>query len=102
MARLAMNRPLYLGLLLFGFAGCTSMATRWLSESLSQAIVNHDDPATVQAGAPAYLLLLDGFIDESPDDADLLIAGARLNGVYATVFVEDPERARHLSGKARA
>ena len=63
---------------------------------------NHDDPATVQAGAPAYLLLLDGFIDESPDDPDLLIAGARLNGVYATVFVEDPERARHLSGKARA
>ena len=100
MARLAINRPLYLGLLLFGFAGCASMATRGLAESLSQAIVNHDDPATVQAGAPAYLLLLDGFIDESPDDADLLIAGARLNGAYATVFVKDPERARHLAGKA--
>ncbi len=102
MARLAINRSLYLGLLLIGLAGCAAMAARGLAESLSRAIVNHDDPATVQAGAPAYLLLLDGFIDESPDDPDLLIAGARLNGVYATVFVEDPERARHLSGKARA
>ncbi len=100
MARLAIKRSLYLGLLLFGLAGCVSMATRGLAESLSQAIINHDDPATVQAGAPAYLLLLDGFIDESPDDADLLIAGARLNGAYATVFVKDPERARHLAGKA--
>ncbi len=102
MARFTMNRPLYLALLLFGLAGCASMATRGLAQSLSQAIINHDDPETVRAGAPAYLLLLDGFINESPDDADLLIAGARLNGAYATVFVEDPERARHLAGKAVA
>jgi hypothetical protein len=77
------------------------MATQGVANNLSQAILNQDDPATVAAGAPAYLLLVDGLIDGDPDNRDLLMAGAKLYGSYAAVFVEDPVRARRMAGKAR-
>ena len=80
--------------------GCASMATRGLADNLGQAILDQDDPETVREGAPAYLLMLDGFIQESPDDPVLLMAGARLYGAYTAVFVEDLERARRMSARA--
>ncbi len=82
-------------------AACTSMATRGLAENLGEAILNQDDPATVKQGAPAYLLILDGFIEDSPNDPVLLMAGAKLYGAYAAVFVEDPERAKRMTARAR-
>ncbi len=90
-------------LLLFSLAlaACTSMATRGLADNLGEAILNQDDPATVKEGAPAYLLILDGFIKDSPDDPALLMAGARLYGAYAAVFVEEPERAKRMTNRAR-
>ena len=90
--------PLLLMLLL---GGCASMVTGNLAGSLSKAIVDQDDPDTVRQGAPAYLLLLDGLIADNPDDTDLLVAGAKLYGAYAGVFVKDAKRARHMAGKAR-
>ena len=82
-------------------SACASMATQGLADNLGQAILNQDDPATVKEGAPAYLLILDGFIQDSPDDPALLMAGARLYGAYAAVFVEDPDRAKRMTAKAR-
>jgi hypothetical protein len=82
-------------------AGCVATATRGLADNLSAAILDQDDPETVRAGAPAYLLLIDGLIAEAPEDRDLLITGSRLYGSYAAVFVEDPDRARRLADKAR-
>ncbi len=90
----ALILPLMLG-------GCASMVTGNLAGSLSRAIVNQDDPETVRQGAPAYLLLLDGLIADNPDDTDLLLAGARLYGAYAAVFVDDTARAKHMAVKAR-
>lgn len=72
-----------------------------MAHSLSQAIMNQDDPATVRDGAPAYLLLIDGLIRDYPDDQELLIGGARLDTAYAAVFVDDIDRARRLTQKAR-
>lgn len=71
-----------------------------MADNLSQAIVNQDDPETVREGAPAYLLLVDSLIEGSPRDAHLLQVGARLYGAYATVFVEDQERAKRLADRA--
>jgi hypothetical protein len=71
-----------------------------LSSSLTAGIENHDDPATVQAALPAYLLLLDGLVEGDPDNADLLLAAARLYGTYAGVFVDQPERAVRLARRA--
>jgi hypothetical protein len=64
-------------------------------------MLNQDDPATVLAGAPAYLLLLDGLIKDNPDDRSLLVAGARLYQAFGAGLVEEPSRAQRLTAKAR-
>jgi len=69
-------------------------------DSVSNGILNNNDPATVRAGTPAYLIMIDGLIDNDPEDVELLIAGSRLYGAYAAVFVEDKERMQRLADKA--
>lgn len=71
-----------------------------MAKNLSIAIVNNDDLATVKAGAPAYLLMLDSFIEGDPDDANILVTAANLYGAYAGVFVKDEQRAKRLTQKA--
>lgn len=87
-------------LLLHGCAAVVGRATSNLAGNLSAGIENHDDPDTVATALPAYLLMLDGLIEGSPDNAGLLLAGARLYGVYAGIFVDQPERARRLARRA--
>jgi len=82
-------------------SGCMSMISNSMSKTLSNAILNQDDPALVRDGAPAYLLLIDGLIMDSPDSEGLLVAGAKLNGAYASIFAEDKKRARHMAAKAQ-
>ncbi len=66
------HRLVLLALLcLFSLAGCSALiskATSGLASNLSAAILNQDDPETVRDGAPAYLLMLDSFIEGSPKD----------------------------------
>ncbi|MBX3726328.1 MAG: hypothetical protein KF823_10485 [Xanthomonadales bacterium] len=86
--------------LLHGCAALVGRATSNLAGNLSAGIENHDDPETVATALPAYLLMLDGLIEGSPDSPGLLVAGARLYGVYAGVFVDQPARARRLARRA--
>ena len=81
-------------------AGCISTATQQLATNLSTALVNQNDPALVRDGAPAHLLLLEGLIEGDPENEGLLLAAARMYGAYATLFVEDKERARRMADKA--
>jgi len=81
--------------------GCASMATQRLAGDISHAMLNQQDPDIVRAGAPAYLLLLDGMIADSPDDRGLLLAAARLYGAYGSGLVEDEGRRQGLSTQAR-
>ena len=53
-----------------------SSATSGLAADLSAAILNQDDPETVRDGAPAYLLMLDSFVQGSPNDPAMLAAAA--------------------------
>jgi hypothetical protein len=68
-----------------------------MADSLGAAILNQDDPETVRDGAPAYLLMLDSFVERSPQDAPMLRAASELYAAYGTVFVDDPARARRLT-----
>ncbi len=95
------NLFLLFSLLATLLSGCASMATQRLADNLSHAMLNQEDPATVRAGAPAYLLLIDSLIEEDPEDQGLLTAGARLYGAYAGGLVEDGERAKRLTQKSR-
>jgi hypothetical protein len=87
-------------LLVVWLSGCVSMATDRLANNLSQAMLNQTDPEIVRSGAPAYLLLLDSLIAQSPDDQGLLFAGSRLYGAYAGGLVSDNQRQQKLTEKA--
>lgn len=87
-----------------GVTGCAAImnsATSGLAGSLSSAILNQDDPETVRDGAPAYLLMLDSFAADAPGNAAMLGAAAELYAAYGIVFVEDADRARRLTSRAR-
>ncbi|MBL0715708.1 MAG: TRAP transporter TatT component family protein [Desulfosarcina sp.] len=77
-----------------------SNAANNMAENLAHAIANNDDPATVKAGAPAYLLMLDGMVYRDPENEALLLQAATLYNSYGAAFVDDPVRARKLSQRA--
>lgn len=87
--------------LLSGCASVVSSATSGVAANLSTAILNQDDPETVRDGAPAFLLMLDGFAESSPQDPAMLAAAAELYAAYGVLFVEEPERARRLTQRSR-
>lgn len=89
------------GALCSGCASLVSSATSSLADSLTDAVLDQNDPETVRQGAPAYLLLIDGLIADNPDSVDLLLAGAGLYASYAGAFVDEPERASRLAEKGR-
>jgi len=71
-----------------------------LMSHLSQTILNNNDLEMVEAGAPAYLLMVDSLISQDPESEKILSTGARLYTAYADVFVTDKERSKKLSDKA--
>ncbi|MGH8496675.1 MAG: TRAP transporter TatT component family protein [Gammaproteobacteria bacterium] len=84
--------------------GCASLAGRaagGFADNLSSAIRNQNDPETVRAAAPAYLLLMDSLLQDGADNAGLLAAAANFYALYGVVFVEDPVRSMRLSERAR-
>ena len=89
MIRLAVLIPIF-----FLLSGCNTLvrsATSDLADNLGLAIQNQNDPDTVRQGAPAYLIMIDSFIQGSPDDINLLLAGSSLYGSYAGAFAAEPD-----------
>lgn len=81
-------------------SGCASVvnkASQRLADNLTAGILNQDDVTLAKDGIPSWLLLVDGLIDGDPQNAGLLVAGARLYGSYAGGFVTEPERAQRLA-----
>jgi hypothetical protein len=87
-------------LLLSGCSFFISSATVDMTENLSQAILNNNDLATVEAGGPAYLLMVDSLLYRNPDNASLLRGASDIYTAYTTVFVKDKSRAKKLTEKA--
>lgn len=90
----------FLGLILTSCSSIISSATSKIAKNLSIAIINNDDLATVKSGAPAYLLMLDSFIEGDPKDSNMLITAAKLYSTYAGVFVKNKQRAKRLTQKS--
>ena len=88
---------------LLSLSGCTfviSSAGQNLADSLSEAVMASNDPDTVAAGLPAYLLLIDAFIKRDPENSQLLLAAANLNSAYAGNFATEPAQQLNLADKA--
>ncbi|KPK10966.1 MAG: hypothetical protein AMJ68_07660 [Acidithiobacillales bacterium SG8_45] len=100
MPKLCHGFILIVAVLSSGCAAMMSSATGKFAGSLSAGILNQDDLQTVADGAPAYLILIDGFIQDNPEDVSLLLAGARLYGSYGSVFVEERPRMLSMTDKA--
>jgi hypothetical protein len=90
-----------IGAIATALGGCASLIGSMAADTLSASILNQNDPALIESGVPAYLLLVDGFIYQSPESEDLLAAGAQIYALYGTRFSTDPEAARRLTRKAR-
>ena len=87
-------------ILLSGCSFFISSASIDMTENLSHAILNNNDPATVKAGGPAYLLMVDSMLYRDPDNESLLRSAADIYTAYTDVFVEDTARAKKLTHKA--
>jgi hypothetical protein len=93
------------GVMLLALGGCTTViksATSGMAANLNSAMLNQDDPELVRDGAPAYLLMLDSFVEGAPENVAVLSAAAQLYSAYGAVFVDDPVRARKLTTRGRA
>ncbi len=90
-----------MALLLVTSGGCTSMIAGRFADNLSTAILAQDDPETVRQGVPAYLIMLDSLVLQSPNDPAMLQASASLHSAYAGLFAQNPLQAKRLSSKAR-
>lgn len=97
------SRFILLSLSLF-VAGCGRFLIH-LSEplytDLAKAFLAQKDPLLVRDGLPAYLIFLDGLIESSPNNKDLLLTAARSYSAYSAAFVEEPDRRRLFAEKAR-
>ena len=87
-------------LLLTGCSALISSATVDMTAGLSKAILNNNDLATVETGAPAYLLMVDSLLYRDPESEPLLREAASIYTAYTDVFVKDVARAQKLTDKA--
>jgi hypothetical protein len=88
-------------LFFYGCAYVKNSATSGLAANLKNAVMNYNDLETVEAGGPAYLLMIDALLLDDPGNEKLLTSAASLYSAYNGVFVADAERARRLTEKAR-
>ena len=85
---------------LAGCAGIVNNAAQNFADSLSDTILNSNDPQLVRDGAPSFLLILDSLLDEDSRSPDLFAAAASLNGAYSAAFVSEPVRQQLFADKA--
>ncbi len=88
-------------LLLSGCAAIIGKVADGFSDNLTTAFLNQDDPETVRAGMPAYMLLVDSFVQGEKPSASMLSAAANLYASYGAVFTDDDVRASRLTRHAR-
>ncbi len=99
-----MKQALLIGVLAFSLSGCASLmssAASGLTDSISESVLNQDDPETAKAALPTFMVLIDGMIRDNPDDPDLLASGATLYASYGAIFADDEQRASRLTSRAR-
>ena len=62
--------------------------TAGLARELSDAMLNHDDPQTVAAAIPTFLVTMDAMAGDDAS-ADMRFSAARLYSAYSGSFVDE-------------
>ena len=83
--------------------GAATSALAPMASQMSASLQEQTDPDLVRDGAPALILVLDGFAASAPDNPEILLAAASARVGYAAAFVDRSEaaRARDLYARAR-
>lgn len=84
-------------------SGCSTLVNRsvsGVSQNLTSAILDQDDPETVRQAVPAYLILLDSFVAGNPENAASLRRTSALYAAYGSTLVNDPTRSSKLTARA--
>ena len=92
-----------LAILILLLSGCSSLigsATQKMANNLSVAMLNQDDPQTVRAAAPAYLIMLDSMIEGDPENVAILHSASKLYASYSSAFVTEQARSMRLANKS--
>lgn len=77
-----------------------SSATSRLADDLAATILNSNDPETVRAAVPAYLVFIESLLLDNPDSEAILKAASSLNSAFAGAFVQDESRTEILADKS--
>jgi hypothetical protein len=99
-----MKRALLLCAVALFASGCASLmssAASGMADSVSDSVLNQDDPEIAKAALPTFMVLLDGMVRNNPEDPDMLAAAATLYASYGAIFADDPVRASRLTARAR-
>ncbi len=78
------------------FNSCTSIL-----KGLTKSLYSQKDIQLVEEGAPAYLLLVEGFIDTYPKNKDWLMSGIQMFTAYSAAFIKDKERKKIFTDKTK-
>jgi len=84
-------------------SGCTTIINRTVggvSDNLVTSILDQDDPQTVREAVPAYLILLDSFVQGDPENVSNLRATSSLYAAFGSTLVDDEDRASKLTTRA--
>lgn len=76
-------------------SGCSMMINSF-TENLNHAVKSSNDPQTIMQALPAYIVLLDGMLEGSPDDKELLLASVSLMNAYSTLLGAQPDLVEDL------
>ncbi len=91
-------------LVLVPLSGCSSLmssAMTGMADNVTDALLDQVDPETAKAALPAYIVMVDSALQSSPDDPDVLAAGALMYATYGGVFADSEKRASRLTTRAR-
>jgi len=83
--------------------GCTTFINRTVggvSDNLIASILDQDDPQTVREAVPAYLILLDSFVQGNPKSVSNLRSTSALYAAFGSTLVDDEDRASKLTSRA--
>lgn len=69
------------------------------SDSLSNTIMNYDDPATVASAIPTLLIVLDSAASGDKASGQLKLSTAQMYGAFSSAFVDEPARQKILTNR---
>ena len=70
------------------------------AQRLSDTVLNYEDPATISAAMPTFLILIDSIANHKGAGANSQLSAAQLYGAYSGAFVTDINRQKILTTKA--